>query len=66
MVDAPAGVVTHPVRTSTTLGAFSLRGLRVGAERLDVHVGADGTVRVEPEPGSRLAVADTRGGHKHI
>ena len=56
VVDAPTGVVTHPVRTSTALGAFSLHGLKVGAEQLDVHVDADGTVRVELAPGSRLSV----------
>ena len=60
-VDVPAGTVTHPARTSTLLGAFSLRGLRVGAEGLDVHVAADGEVRVELEPGSALTVSDPGG-----
>ena len=55
MVDAAAGVVAHPARTTTILGAFSLRGLKIGEERLDVHVAADGTVEVDLEPGSRLA-----------
>jgi glycogen debranching enzyme len=56
VVDAPRGVVTHPARTSTALGEFTLRGLRVGTEALDVHVSADGTVRVHLEPGSSLRV----------
>ena len=60
-VDVPAGTVTHPTRTSTLLGAFALRGLRVGAECLDVHVAADGEVRVELEPGSALTVSDPGG-----
>ena len=51
VVDAAAGVVTHPARTTSILGAFSLRGLKVGEERLDVHVAADGTVQVDLEPG---------------
>ncbi|MEQ7846018.1 glycogen debranching N-terminal domain-containing protein [Nocardioides kribbensis] len=55
-VDVPAGVVRHPARTSTRLGAFRLRGLRAGEERLDVAVGADGAVEVLLEPGSRLRV----------
>ena len=42
-----AGAVRHPARTSTALGAFTLRGLRAGADRLDVHVDHDGLVRVE-------------------
>jgi glycogen debranching enzyme len=46
-LDAAAGVVRHPVRTSPALGAFTLRGLRAGEERLDVHVDHDGLVRVE-------------------
>ena len=50
VVDAAAGVVAHPVRTSTALGAFSLRGLKVGEERLDVHVDADGAVRSSSSP----------------
>ncbi len=46
-IDLAAGVVHHPARTSTALGAFTLRDLRVGEERLDVHVDHDGLVRVE-------------------
>ena len=47
----------HPPRPHQhPLGAFSLRGLKVGEEPLDVHVDADGTVRVELAPGSRLSV----------
>jgi glycogen debranching enzyme len=45
--DAAAGVVRHPERTSTALGAFTLRGLRAGDERLDVHVDRDGLVTVD-------------------
>jgi glycogen debranching enzyme len=55
--DPVAGVVRHPVRTSTALGAFTLRGLRVGTERLDVHVGHDGLVRVEVTGATLTAVA---------
>ena len=49
--DVPAGVLRHPVRTSTALGAFTLRDLRVGGRSCDVHVDHDGRVRVELEPG---------------
>jgi hypothetical protein len=45
--DLEAGVVRHPRRTSSVLGAFTLRGLRVGTEQLEVHVDHDGLVRVE-------------------
>ena len=53
-IDPTAGVVRHPVRTSTALGAFALRGLRAGDARLDVHVADDGLVRVETT-GANLA-----------
>jgi glycogen debranching enzyme len=56
VADASAGLVTHPERTSARLGEFTVRGLRVGEESFDVHVAADGTVRVHPEPGSSLRV----------
>jgi len=46
-VDTGAGLVRHPERTSTALGAFVLRGLRAGDHRLDVLVDDDGRVRVE-------------------
>jgi glycogen debranching enzyme len=45
--DAAAGVVRHPGRTSTALGAFTLRGLQVGDQRFDVRVDADGRVDVD-------------------
>ena len=53
-IDPTAQVVRHPVRTSTALGAFTLRGLRAGDARLDVHVADDGLVRVETT-GANLA-----------
>lgn len=53
-VDLQAGEVTHPSRTTTELGWFSLRGLRAGGESFDVHVGRDGVVRVDLARGSRL------------
>jgi glycogen debranching enzyme len=55
-VDVAAGEVVHPARTTSALGAFSLRGLRAGDQPFDVHVLDDGTVRVEPGPGTTLAV----------
>ena len=55
-VDAASGTVTHPARTSTALGAYSVHGLRMGAEELAVHVAEDGTVRVEVDRGSALTV----------
>jgi hypothetical protein len=55
-VDVPAGVVTHPERTSTALGAFSVHGLRAGTAAMSVHVDADGGVRVEVDPDSGLTV----------
>ncbi len=48
----PAGVVRHPARTSTALGAFTVRGLRAGDSRLDVHVAGDGLVQVEITEGT--------------
>ncbi|HEU4811400.1 MAG TPA: glycogen debranching N-terminal domain-containing protein [Nocardioides sp.] len=46
-VDAARRLVTHPARTTTRLGAFSLRGLRLAGSDLSIHVAADGAVRVE-------------------
>lgn len=55
-VDAPGRTLSHPERTSTVLGAYSVHGLRVGASELSVHVAVDGTVRVDLTPGSTLTV----------
>jgi hypothetical protein len=38
---------------ATPFGGYSLIGLRVGAEQLDVHVEPDGRVRVEVAPESQ-------------
>ena len=57
-VDATAGTVRHPARTTTALGEFTLLGLRVGAEPLDVHVAHDGTVRVDLAPRSALTIVE--------
>lgn len=57
--DAPGRTLTHPARTTDLLGAWSLCGLRLGAETFDVHVSADGTVTVELPPGSPLDVKVT-------
>lgn len=56
VADATTGRIEHPARTSRALGAFTLRGLRVGRETFDVHVGHDGAVRVELAAGSILTV----------
>ena len=50
--DAARGTLTHPARTSGLLGAWSLRGLRLGEHRFDVHVSADGAVTVSLPAGS--------------
>jgi glycogen debranching enzyme len=55
-VDAPARTVTHPARTSTALGAFTLHGLRVGEVPMSVAVAADGAVAVTVPEGSGLTV----------
>ena len=57
--DATAATVSHPATTSTRLGAFTLRGLRVGEHTFDVHVAADGAVDVTLPPGSPLQVRPT-------
>jgi glycogen debranching enzyme len=44
--DPVARTLTHPARTSDLLGAWSLHGLRLGEDRFDVHVAADGAIRV--------------------
>jgi glycogen debranching enzyme len=43
-VDVPGGSVRVPARIDVGLGALTLRGLRVGAQRLDLSLGADGRV----------------------
>lgn len=55
-VDAPNGKVSHPERVSTTLGPFTLRGLRVGSTSMGVHVDAEGAVRIDLAEGSGLTV----------
>lgn len=57
-VDVSAGTVRHPARVSAALGGFSLRGLRAGGRRLDVHVGHDGRVTVDLE-GGELAIVQS-------
>jgi glycogen debranching enzyme len=56
-VDVPAGTVTHPARTTTSLGAFTVTGLRVGEHEMAVHVAQDGTVRVDVDDAAGLTVA---------
>ena len=46
-VDAAAGVIRHPARTSAELSGFALRGLSVAGGRMDVAVDHDGRVHVE-------------------
>ena len=55
-VDAPGRTVTHPARTSTVLGAFTLHGLRVGEVPMSIEVAADGAVTVDVPEGSGLTV----------
>jgi glycogen debranching enzyme len=43
-VDVPGGVLRLPDRVHTGLGAFAVRGLRVGGHHLDIEVDADGVV----------------------
>lgn len=57
--DAATRTLTHPARTSDLLGAWSLRGLRLGEDVFDVQVAADGTVTVELPAGSPIAVQVT-------
>ncbi len=57
--DASARSLTHPARTSDLLGAWSLRGLRLGQDVFDVHVGADGSVTVDLPAGSPIDVRVT-------
>lgn len=56
-VDATERVVTHPARTSGRLGAWTIRGLRLGEHAFDVGVGSDGRVVVTLPPGSPIRVA---------
>jgi len=55
-VDAAAGTVSHPARTSTALGAYTVTGLRVGVVPLEVQVAADGAVTVVVPEGVGLTV----------
>lgn len=55
-VDAATATVSVPERTGTGLGAFRLRGLRLGTSTFDVGVADDGAVSVELPPGSPLSV----------
>jgi glycogen debranching enzyme len=55
-VDASTATISHPRRTSTVLGGFSLRGLRVGAHPFDVHVDREGAVSVDLPAGAPLEV----------
>jgi len=48
--DGESGEVTAVPRTTTTLGAYSVHGLRSWAGRFDLHVDPDGAVRVTPGP----------------
>ena len=54
--DAASGTLAHPSYTSGSLGAWSLRGLRLGEHPFDVAVGSDGRVVVTLPPGSPLRV----------
>jgi glycogen debranching enzyme len=49
VADAPAGRLTHPARTGTALGAFTLHGLRFAGVPTTVSVAADGAVEVVAE-----------------
>ncbi|NYD40833.1 glycogen debranching N-terminal domain-containing protein [Nocardioides panaciterrulae] len=57
--DAATGTIQHPRRTSTALGAFSVRGLRVGDRPFDVHVDREGNVRLDLPADSDLEVRVT-------
>lgn len=54
--DAASSTLTHPAHTSGRLGAWSLRGLRLGGHAFDVGVEPDGRVVVTLPPGSPLRV----------
>lgn len=56
--DPATRTLTHPARTTARLGAWSLRGLRLGTESFDVAVGPDGRVSVTLPPGSPLTVRE--------
>jgi len=56
VVDASTQTVGHPASTSPLLGAFTLRGLRVGDHPFDVTVSGDGAVDVRLPAGSPLRV----------
>lgn len=54
--DPATATLAHPARTTGRLGAWSLRGLRLGRHAFDVAVGPDGRVSVTVPPGSPLRV----------
>ncbi|NYE37335.1 glycogen debranching enzyme [Nocardioides cavernae] len=54
--DAASATLRHPPHTSARLGAWSLRGLRLGEHPFDVAVEPDGRVVVTLPPGSPLRV----------
>ncbi|WP_175539658.1 glycogen debranching N-terminal domain-containing protein [Nocardioides exalbidus] len=54
--DARSLVLRHPARTTGRLGAWTLRGLRLGGQSFDVAVASDGRVSVTLPPGSTLRV----------
>lgn len=54
--DAASATLRHPSHTSGRLGAWSLRGLRLGENAFDVGVEPDGRVVVTLPPGSPLRV----------
>ena len=54
--DPVARTLTHPGRTSDLLGAWSLRGLRLGEDRFDVLVAADGAIGIGLPDESRITV----------
>ncbi|CAM3613327.1 glycogen debranching N-terminal domain-containing protein [Nocardioides zeicaulis] len=54
--DAATRTLTHPVRTTGRLGAWTLRGLRLGTASFDLSVDPDGRVSVALPPGSPLTV----------
>lgn len=54
---AEPGTLVHPARTSTALGGFVVRGLRLGGESFDVRVASDGSVSVDAPHPLRVEVA---------
>ncbi|WP_374458288.1 glycogen debranching N-terminal domain-containing protein [Nocardioides sp.] len=56
--DPASGTLSHPGRTTGRLGAWSLRGLRLGGHPFGVAVDPDGRVSVTLPPGSPLRVVE--------